>query len=229
MTSTSKLARTIGLLYVLISIPGIWGLIYVPTKLIVHGDPAATARNILASPTLFRSGVVADLLGQAAFVLIAVLLYRLLKGVDRTLAILMVILLAAQVPIVFAAEVHRLAALRILDPAGPMAALGEAHRNAQMMLSLNAYQDAILADEILMGVWLFPLAALIWKSEFIPRFVGVFLWIAGFAYLVEAVAWLFVPSWGVPVTRIAQPVRSIELVMPLWLLIFGAKDRQIAE
>ena len=229
MTSTRKLARTIGLLYLLVSIPGIWGLIYVPTKLIVRGDAAATARNILASPTLFRSGVVADLLGQAAFVLIAVLLYRMLSGVDRTLAILMLVLLAAQVPIVFAAEVHRLAALRILDPAGPLAALGEAQRNAQLMLSLNSYHDAILADEILMGVWLFPLAALIWKSEFIPRFVGVLLWIAGFAYLIEAVAWLFAPEWGPPVTRVAEPVRSVELVMPLWFLIFGAKDRPLPE
>jgi hypothetical protein len=126
MNSTRKLARTVGLLYVLISIPGIFGLLYVPSLLIVRGDAAETARRILASQTLFRGGIAADLLGQAAFILVALALYRLLKGVDRTMAALMVILLVVQIPLAYAAEVHRLAVLDILDGAGPAAALGEA-------------------------------------------------------------------------------------------------------
>jgi len=78
MGSTRQVARLAGLRYVLVSIPGFFGLAYVPSALIVSYDAAATARNLLASQTLFRSGIVADLLGQAAFILVALVLYRLL-------------------------------------------------------------------------------------------------------------------------------------------------------
>jgi len=150
MNSTKKLARTIGLLYVLVSIPGVFGLIYVPSRLVVRGDAAETARRILASPALFRGGIVADLLAQAAFILLALALYRLFKGVDRTLAALMVILLVVQIPLAYAAEVHRLDVLDILDGAGPGAALGEAQRIAQATMSLASWDNGMLVTEIFM-------------------------------------------------------------------------------
>lgn len=215
MNSTKKLARRIGLLYILVSIPGIFALLYVPSLLIVRGDAAATAKNILASATLFRGAIVADLLSQAAFILIAMALYRLLKGVDKPLAALMVILLVVQIPLAYAAEVHHLAALKILDASGPAAAFAVAQRNAQMMLSLSSYGDSMLVTEIFMGLWLFPLAILIWRSEFLPRFLGVLLGIAGFAYLADAITYLLFPAYGPAVGKIAGQLRALELVTPL--------------
>jgi hypothetical protein len=229
MNSTRKLARTIGLLYVLISIPGIFGLLYVPSVLIVRGDAAATARKILASETLFRGGIVADLLGQAAFILVALLLYRLLKGVDETLAVLMVILLVVQIPLAFAAEVHRLGVLELLDGTGPAATFGEAQRNAQMMLSLASFSNGMLVTEIFMGLWLFPLGVLIWRSGFLPRFLGVLLFIAAFAYLADTLTWLLLPAYGHQVGRIAGRLRPLELATPLWMLIVGARDQPLAD
>jgi len=229
MNSTKKLARTVGILYVLISIPGIFGLLYVPSVLVVRGDAAATARKILASETLFRAGIVADLLGQAAFILVALLLYRLLKGVDKKLAALMVILLVVQIPLAFAAEVHRLGVLELLDGAGPAAALGEAQRNAQMMLSLASFSNGMLVTEIFMGLWLFPLGILIWRSGFLPRFLGVLLFLAAFAYLADTLTWQLLPAYGHAVGRIAGRLRPPELATPLWMLILGAKDRPLAD
>ena len=227
--TTRKLARTIGILYVLISIPGIFGLLYVPSVLIVRGNAAATARKILASETLFRAGIVADLLGQTAFILVALALYRLLKDVDRNLAALMVILLVVQIPLAFAAEVHRLAALNVLDGAGPAAAFGESQRNAQMMMSLDSFSDGMLVTEIFMGLWLFPLGILIWRSGFLPRFLGVLLFIAAFGYLADALTYLLVPEYGHSIGRIAGQLRALELATPLWMLIVGAKDRPLAD
>ena len=229
MTSTKKLARLVGLLYVLLSIPGFYGLVYVPSALIVDGNAAATAHNILGSETFFRSGIVANLIAQALFILVALMLYRLLKGVDKTLAALMAILLVVSVPITFLAEVHHLAIPKLLDGTGPAAAFSEAQRNAQMMASLDSYDNGILVAEIFWGLWLFPLGVLIFRSGFLPRFLGVLLFIAGFAYLAECFAWLLMPALGPVVGKFASPLRALELAMPLWLLIMGAKDQPLAD
>jgi hypothetical protein len=229
MKSTKQAARLAGFLYLLLSILGIYGLLYVPSHLVVHGDAAATAHNILASETFYRSGIVADLISQALFMLVVLVLYRLLKGVDKTMAVLMLIWATVQVPISFLAEVHHLSVLTILDPAGPVAAFSEVQRVAQMSVVLDAYDNGIGVDEIFMGLWLFPFGWLVFKSGFLPRFLGVLLCIAGAAYFVEAVTWLLVPDYGHLVSKFAGPLRALELVTPLWLLILGAKDRPLEE
>src|SRR5438034_1533751 len=229
MGSTKKIARFAGLLYVLLSIPGFYGLVYVPSALIVHDNAAATAHNILASQTFFRSGIVANLIGQAGFILVALALYRLLKGVDKRLAALMVILLVVSIPITFLAEVNHLDILKLLDSTGPAAAFSEAQRNAQMMASLDSYRNGILVAEIFWGLWLFPLGLLIFRSGFLPRILGVLLFMAGLAYLAESFTWLLLPAYGHLVGRFASPVRALELATPLWLLIMGAKDQPLAD
>jgi hypothetical protein len=229
MSSTKKVARLAGLLYLLVSIPGFYGLMYVPSSLIARGDPGATARHIMASKTFYRSGIVADLLSQVLFILVALVLYRLLKGVDQTLAVLMVIFLVVQIPLAFAAETKHLAVLTFLDNPGVAAAFSEAQRNALAMASLDFYDNAILADEIFMGLWLFPLGLLIWRSGFLPWILGALLFVAGFAYVVEAITWLLLPAYGHAVAKYASQMRTLELATPLWLLILGAKDQPLPD
>jgi hypothetical protein len=229
MNSTKKVARVAGLLYLLISIPGYFSLAYVPSVLTVRDDVAATAHNIAASETLFRAGIVGDLFCQTAFILVVLALYRLLKGVDKTLAWLMVILLVVQIPIAFLAEVNHLAVLRLLDNSGPAAALSEAQRNAQISLSLDSYHNGMLVDEIFMGLWLLPLGVLIWRSGFLPRFLGVLLFIAAFAYLAESFTFLLLPAEGHLVSKFAGLLTALELATPLWLLIMGAKDQPLPD
>lgn len=225
--SSKKIARLAGFLYLMLSIPGIYALLYVPSALIVRGNAAATAHNIVASATLYRSGIVADLISQALFILVALVLYRLLKGVDNMLAVLMVIFAVVQIPLSFLAEVHHLAVLKILDGTGPMASFSEAQRYAQMMVSLDSYDNSMLVNEIFMGLWLFPLALLIFRSGFLPRILGVLLFVAGFAYLAESTTWLLLPAYGHLVGKFASPLRALELVTPLWLLVMGAKDQPV--
>jgi hypothetical protein len=229
MKSTKQAARLAGFLYLVLSVLGIYGLIYVPSRLTVHGDAAATARNILASRTFYRSGIVADLVGQALFILVGLVLYRLLKGVNRMQAVLMVILLLIPIPIAFDAEVHHLAVLTILGGSGPAAAFSEAQRIAQMGVALDSYDNGILVAEIFWGLWLFPLGLLIFKSGFLPRTLAVLLFIAGCAYLAEAITWLLLPEYGHMVSKFAGPLRSLELLTPLWLLLMGARDRPLAD
>ena len=63
--------RFAGLVYVLTSILGFFAMGYVPDKLIVHANAAATANNIAASETLFRLGIAGELVGQAGFIFVA--------------------------------------------------------------------------------------------------------------------------------------------------------------
>src|SRR5262245_42317156 len=165
---TRRAARVAGLLYLLFSIPAVFGLIYVPTVLIVSGDAAATAHNIAARETLFRAGVVANLIAQAGFIFVSLALYRLLKGVDRRMASLMVILIVLSIPISFINELNHLAILPLLDNTGPAAALSQEQLNSLVSLSLTNYRHGILVAEIFWGLWLFPLAVLIFRSGFLP-------------------------------------------------------------
>src|ERR671927_343615 len=112
MTQLSKYARTAGLLYIAASAASVVRLMYIPSKLIVHGNAAATAGNILAHERLFRWGIVGNLIAATLWLFVPLALYRLLKGVDQTLAVVMVILGSLmQVPLYFVNTVNDVAAL----------------------------------------------------------------------------------------------------------------------
>ena len=83
MSPTKNPGRFAGLLYIALSLPGVFAMVYVPSKLIVHGNAAATASNISASEPLFRLGIAAQLVSQAGFIFVVLALYDLLKGVNR--------------------------------------------------------------------------------------------------------------------------------------------------
>ena len=104
MSATRNPGRFAGLLYVLTSIAGFFAMGYVPSKLIVHGNAAATASNIAASETLFRLGIAGQLISEAGFIFVALALYDLLKGVNRRQASLMVTLILISIPIAFLNE-----------------------------------------------------------------------------------------------------------------------------
>ena len=90
MHPTKKAARIAGFIYLSMVFTAPFSLIYVPSKLIVRGNAAATADNILAHETMFRLAIFGDLVGQVIFICLAIALYRLLSNVNRTWALLMV-------------------------------------------------------------------------------------------------------------------------------------------
>src|SRR5882757_9663000 len=99
MSSTKNPGRIVGVMYVLVSIPGAFALVYVPSKLIVHGNATATASNIAAHETLFRAGIACNLIFEILFIWVALALYDLLKGVNQRHASLMLGLLVVSIPI----------------------------------------------------------------------------------------------------------------------------------
>jgi hypothetical protein len=205
------------------SIPGVFAMIYVPSKLIVHGNAAATANNIAFSETLFRLGIAAQLISQAGFIFVALALYDLLKGVNRRHASLMVILVVVQIPIAFLNELNSIAALALVRGADFLSILEKTQRDALAMLLLNLHFHGYVVNEIFWGFWLLPLALLVYRSRFLPRFLGVWLAIDGFAWVILSLTGILSPQYYDKVFTYSQPAAFGEVALMLWLVIKGAK------
>jgi hypothetical protein len=154
-------------------LPAPFGLIYVPSRLIVPGDAAATASNVMASDSLFRLGIVSNLLVHIVNLFLVLALYRLLKPVNKNMASLMVMFVLVGVPIVMLNELTQLAVLPLLSGADYLAVFTTEQLHALVLLFLNLHKQGLNIAQIFWGLWLFPMGYLVFKSGFIPRILGM--------------------------------------------------------
>ena len=226
MVSLNKNARVAGLLYILSSLFGLVRLIYIPNTLIVHGNAAATANNIAGHELLFRFGIVSYLLCNVLWIFVILALYRLLKGVDQALAVLMVVIGLMATPISFVNSANDIAAL-LFARGDFLSVFDKAQREALVMLFLNLHHQLDLAWQLL-GVFFIPFGLLVYKSRFLPRILGVWLIVACFAYLALSSTGLLFPAYEDQVIKFAQPVLFAEVAMMLWLAIMGVSENRLA-
>lgn len=226
MTSLSRNARVAGLLYLtLLTAP--LRLLYIPGKLFVRGDAAATASNIAAHQTLFRLGILSDLFTATMSIFLTLALYRLFKEVDEGLARLLVILGSLMVtPIYFLNSINDAAALLLARGADFLSVFDKPQRDALAMMFLRLHGHGILVNEIFWGLWLLPFGFLVYRSGFLPRILGAWLILNCFAYLATSVTGLMWPQYEQTVSDWVFPVMFGELAIMLWLIIMGAKQRQ---
>jgi hypothetical protein len=227
MNSTKKAARIAGALYLVNGVTGFFGIIYVPSKLIISGNVAATANNILASETLFRLGIASELICAVEFIFLLWVLYRLLAGVSKTHASLMVFWGLAFVPFMCVNVLNEIAALMLLRGEDFLSVLGQPQREGLAMLFLELHRYGYIVGWIF-GPWLFFFGVLVFKSGFLPRTLGVMLIAACFGYLADSLTPLLLPSYSHVVDRFASiPLTLSEPAIILWLLIVGAKDQPL--
>jgi hypothetical protein len=229
MNSTKKRARIAGLLYLLASIIGFPGLIYVPGKLIVSEDATATANHITASETLLRFGIASELTSFIIFIFVVLALYRLFKTVSEKYAVAMATLLLVSIPISLLNVLNEIAALVLVSGAGFLSAFEKGQLDALAYLFLRLHGQGFVVAEIFWGLWLFPFGVLVIRSGFIPRFLGVLLFIAGSGYLASSFTSLLLPSYRHLVDQFAMVLTAGELPIIFWLLIWGAKDQPLDE
>ena len=225
-------------LYYLLLLGAPLRLIYIPAKLIVPGDAATTANNIATHETLFRLGMLADLFTGVAVIFVTLAFYDLFKDVDRRLAVLVVILGGVLPAALYFVNVPTDAAALTLARGGAgiltarganvLAAFTQPQREALMMFFLHLHNQGINAAQIFWGVWLLPLALLIYRSRFLPRFVAVWLALNGCAYVAMTLAVLLSPQYAGKVSNILFPALTGELVLMLWLVIRGAKVETVS-
>ena len=222
-TSPLIYARVAGFLYLLLFPLGIFGILYVPSNLIVPGDAATTANNIMASESLFRLSILSALFVQITQILLVIVLYKLLKPVNKNHALLMVIFALIAVPIAMLNELNNIVALLLLRGTDNLTVFGADQLHAQVMLFLDLHEHGIFIAQIFWGLWLFPMGYLVFKSGFLPRILGILLMIGCFGYLIDSFTFLIFPNFDATISMFTF---WGELLLPLWLLIKGVDVEQ---
>jgi hypothetical protein len=229
MTQLKKNARIAGLFYLLMAVTGPFVLIYVPGKLFVTGDAAATVANIFANQSLFRAYIVVGLFSEMFFILTVLALYRLLKEVNCQLAKLMVILVLVEAPLAFLGVANQIATLSFVQGSNLLAVFDKPQRDALATLLINIDRQGIPISELFWGLWLLPLAWLVYRSGFLPRFLGVWLFLNGIAYVTISFIGMLLPEHVQIANTVSFPLLLGEVAFLLWLLIVGAKQNPLSK
>ncbi|KQC02296.1 DUF4386 domain-containing protein [Pedobacter sp. Hv1] len=227
MYSNKKTARIAGLLYLVVVLTGMFSLAYVPSKLIVWNNAAQTVSNITGSEFLFRLGMVSSLVCYTFFLFLPIVLYQLLKSVNKTHAKVMVILAIVSVPISFINLLNKFAVLSLISGSTLLKGAAIAQMQTQVMFYLDLYNSGILIVQIFWGLWLFPFGYLVFKSGFLPKFLGVLLMAGCFGYLLNFLGNFLLPNYGALgiSSYVRLPASLGEIGTCLWLLIMGAKEK----
>ncbi len=224
MNSIPKTARIAGFLYLIFLITGIFAGV-VRDKLVVYGDAATTANNIMAPEWLFRVDFTSDLLAGVFFLLAAWALYVLLRPVNNGLALLFLLLNLAGVAVQGANMLNQMAALLLLSGANYLKAFQADQLQALAMFFLNLHRNGFVLEQVFYGAWLFPLAYLVYKSGFLPKILGILL----FLDFVGEVIWVFqfflLPGYAVITYPGFAAGFVAEVSLCLWLLIKGVNEQ----
>ena len=222
MHPIKKAARIAGAIYLSMVFTAPFSLIYVPSKLIVRGNAAVTADSILAHETMFRLSIFGDLIGQVIFICLGIALFRLLSKVNKTWAALMVAFVLVSAAVGFLDTLNNIAALILFRGGEFLTVFDKPQRDALAMFFLRLHSQGVSIDEIFWGLWLFPFGLLVFRSGFLPRWLGVWLMINCFGYVVLSVIGFFFPAYNDKAFLYLQPILFGELAIMLWLLIRGA-------
>jgi hypothetical protein len=227
VTSIKAKARLAGILYVLMGIPAWFSLMYIPSAFVVRGDATATARNIVTSQSLYRLGILSELVSQTIFLVLVLVLYDLFKDADRKQARLMVMLVGVSVAFEFANCLNLVAPLILLSGADFLAVFSKPQLDALALVFLKLRNDGLGVISLIWGLWLLPFGVLVIKSGFFPKGLGVLLIVACFAYVTDSITLIMLP---VPIPVVSTVTLALgglgELAIVVWMIVIGAKTPQ---
>jgi len=215
-------SRLAGLLYVICIASGFCAEFFVRDRLVAYGDAARTAANILASPSLYRWGFLADLVSFTTGILIGIIFYDLLRVVSRPIARVALAFAVVSNTVSLAASIFCYAPLHILNGAKYLQTFEPAQLQSLALLSIRLYQFAFSLNLGLFSLDCVATGYLIYASNFLPRALGVLLGIGGLCYLFNSVVY-FTPPGTFPDLFPYSYLPSLvaEVSLALWLLIIG--------
>lgn len=223
MSTLKHDARRAGLIYLVMSVLGAPTLIYLP-RLIVSGDAAATAHNVLSNEPTYRLLLGGALAGWALYMVLGRALYGLFASVDESQATLLRIFVVASA-VVGVIDVALLAAPLVVLKSAALAAVFTRPQVEALALTLFGIRSVELhANEAFWGFWLIPFGILVFKSRYVPRIIGALLLIASVGYIIISFAYIAFPSLLEAASKIGGVLIQGELTVILWLVMMGAKD-----
>lgn len=228
MNTNKNTARAAGFFYLIVVITGMFSLAYIPQRLIDWNNSRATFNNITTSPSLFRLGIYSSILCYVAFTFLPLFLYKLLRTVNESHARAMVILALLSVPLSFNNLRHKYAALTLTGNETFLQNISVEDLQSKLMFSLHQYNDGILLATVFWGLWLFPFGLLVYRSGFIPKFLGVLLMLGCVGYLVNFTGDTLLENYSqIGIGKYMSMLPALaEIGTCFWLLFFGLQIKR---
>jgi hypothetical protein len=222
MKSIQRTARFAGVLYLVIMVAAIVAHMVVPNAIIVPGDAVATANNMKGSATLFRvGGVGSELVVLLSEIVLAVVLYVLLKPVNKTLSLIAAVSRLAMTTIHGLNLINYFFAILLVSGTGYLSVFSAEQAQSLAMLFLEAHGYGFTIGIAFLTIHVFVLGYLIFKSGYFPKVLGVLFIAAGVGYLFDSFALLLSPAYETTPGIIQATIAIAEMAFPLWLLIKG--------
>ena len=215
-------ARIGGLAYLIIIVAGALGEMFIRNKLIVSGDATATANNIAASPLLWRMGIAGDLLMHVCDLVVGMVYYFLFKRVNKNLALLALLFGIIQTAVLVANKMNLVMPMFLLGDAAYLKTFDPHQLQALAYIAVKAHSYGFGIGLIFFGFECLIDGYLIFKSGFLPKFLGTFIVVAGLCYLTNSFAMIISPQLANRLyPAILAPAFIGELSMCLWLIVKG--------
>jgi hypothetical protein len=230
-TSPQVYARIGGLSYLIIIVAGVLGEIFIRSKIIVFGNATATTQNISASPLLWRIGIFGDLVMHVFDLVLGIIYYTLFKRVNKILASLSLLFGLIQTAVLVANKMNLMMPLFLLDDANYLKAFNLQQLQALSYLSIKAHEYGFGIGLIFFGFACLIDGYLIFRSDFLPRFLGVMIFITGLSYLTNSFLLIFSPHVADALfPTILGPLAFVgEFSLCLWLLVKGVNVKKWGE
>jgi hypothetical protein len=223
LAENKKTARIAGWWYLVLAIGAGYSWMYI-TKTFVPGSAASTVQNILTTETQYILSIIGSIVGQIGFIFLALALYRLLKNVNQTQARLMVTLVFISVSVMFVNIIFQTSALVFLSRSNYFIAFSTAQIAELTTMFLHLNIIGVYVVDIFWGLWLLPLAYLVYHSHFFPRIIAFVLVISALGYIVDSLSFLINQDVHLMLRNyLSIPEALGEVTMLLWLLIKGVK------
>lgn len=227
MNSNDKLARAAGFLYLIMIIAGGFAEVFVRGALTVYGDAVATAQNILASEQMYRFGFVADLVVLICGTLLSLIFYILFKPVNKNLSLLALIFSTVAGAVMAVNLLNQLAPLLLLHNTSYLKAFTIEQLETLSLFFLNLQSQGYNISLLLFAFYFPIIGYLVYKSNFLPRILGVIYTMAGLGYLINSLAWFLFPHLAAYLfPYVLLPAFIGEVSMSMWLIAKGVNPQK---
>jgi len=222
-------ARIAGSLYLFVIAGGAFAELLVRGRLVVDGDAAATAHNIVTHALLYRLGFAAEVFYLACNVPLTIIFYNLFKVVNKNVALLEAIFGLLSTAIEGVSLLGHFAPLLLLGGGHSLSAFTGEQLQAASYLSIQLFEHGFAISLVFFGFDCLALAYLIVRSTFFPRIIGVLLAIEGVGYLINSFALFLAPTLEARIFPYFAPTAIAEVALCLWLLVMGVNAQRWKE
>lgn len=227
--SINVLARTAGILYLIVIGGGIFSEVFVRQELIAYGDPSTTASNILNNENLYRWGFVVQIIYLICNIPLVLIFHELFKRTNKSIALLFLVMFLTANTIEIMNMINHYLPLDLLEAGVNLDELESAKAATLAYLSLLSHSIGFSIALVFFGCYCILIGYLIVKSDLIPSLIGSLMLLAGICYLFDSFSLFLAPEFAKELfPYILLPCLIAESSFAIWLLIKGVElvDKQ---